>query len=592
VTTGKFGEILNSGGGTLTLAGGISKNGSTLTLAGGAFNITTNPITGASAGSDLIVSGSTVNLGVANTYVGPTSVVSGGQVIVGINNAIPSNSAVTLGDASTTGTLTLGSFSNSIGSLAFGAGHGKVALAANQTASPQLAVSGAAALGSGNTLDLTGMSTTAGLYKLIGGGSSLTGTFGTVTGLNSAYTLQYGTVNANELDAQHKATIALALGSNTNVRPGSTTVNLLIGNTAPTGSAALNYTLGGVTGGGTEPAGDSGATTPTTGTYTSVAGVNSFNITASDANATNSPQTVGFTQSAYALASPTLNTVSPVAFGIVHVGATQTVSISNTSVAPAGYQDSLDTSGSGISNITAAGTNIAQGGTNTSGLVLTANAVGSLAGTLAIGYNSNHNGVAGLSDQVLTSGAIGVTGQANDYAQPTYTKTGGAGTLSNDGSTDPLSGTLTNYTLDFGTVALNSGVYTSNLKLTNAQLDAIYQDLLTGNFTVLSGSGFTFTASNFSNMAIGGNQAFNVNFNSAQGPGVFTEVLQLAPSSVNGSGSTNLSNIDLTFDASTFGAVVPEPTSLGLLAIGGLGLMGSKRKDRSRRSRSQIDMYT
>ncbi|MEI8037128.1 MAG: autotransporter-associated beta strand repeat-containing protein, partial [Verrucomicrobiota bacterium] len=199
--------IQNSGSGLLTLSGTLTKNGTILNLKGGTNGINvTGTIAGTSANSDLYVNGGTVTLSAANSYTGPTFVNTGATLALGINNAIPSNSAVTLGDATTAGTLSMGAYTNSLGSLAFGAGGGTLKLAANQTSAAQLAATGTVAVGSGNTLDLTGMSTSAGLYKLVSG-SSLSGTFGTVTGLNSNYSLLY---SGSELDAQHKATVALA----------------------------------------------------------------------------------------------------------------------------------------------------------------------------------------------------------------------------------------------------------------------------------------------------------------------------------------------------------------------------------------------
>ncbi len=107
---------IGSGGGTLTLTGGILKDGTTLTLAGGGvININTVGISGSSPNSDLIVNGTTANLNATNTYNGPTSVMGGGNIVLGVNNAIPNNSAVTLGGlGSTTGILTMGTLTNAI----------------------------------------------------------------------------------------------------------------------------------------------------------------------------------------------------------------------------------------------------------------------------------------------------------------------------------------------------------------------------------------------------------------------------------------------------------------------------------------------
>ena len=265
-------QIIGSNGGALNWQSGTLKNVASINGTAGLTKTTTGTLT----------------LEGTNGWTGITEVTDG-TLKYGVNNAI-STGGVTL----SSGTLDMVSYTDSIG--VFTLTSGTLKMAANQTGIAQLTSTGAVALGTTNNLDLTGMATGAGLYKLVAG-TSLTGSFlsANVTGLDSAYTLQYG---ANELDAQHKATIALALGSNaSNVHVGSQTVNLSIGNAAPTGSADLSYTLGGVTGSGTRTAG--AGSSAATGTYTAVVGANSFNITASDSNASNSPQTVAFSQTGY-----------------------------------------------------------------------------------------------------------------------------------------------------------------------------------------------------------------------------------------------------------------------------------------------------
>ena len=96
------GVIDNSGGGTLTLAGTITKTGSTLDLEGGIFDVT-GDITGGGAGtfnSDFDVSnGATVTLNNnANNYSGPTNIFGGGKLILGTGTA-PAGTVVTLGAA-------------------------------------------------------------------------------------------------------------------------------------------------------------------------------------------------------------------------------------------------------------------------------------------------------------------------------------------------------------------------------------------------------------------------------------------------------------------------------------------------------------
>ncbi|HZE57634.1 MAG TPA: autotransporter-associated beta strand repeat-containing protein [Chthoniobacterales bacterium] len=104
---------INTGGGTLNLTGGVSKNGTTLTIAGGGtVNITTNGITGASANSDLVVDGTTVNENTANSYNGPTYIRNGGILNANVADALPTSngrSPIIMDDSGTGNSqLTLG----------------------------------------------------------------------------------------------------------------------------------------------------------------------------------------------------------------------------------------------------------------------------------------------------------------------------------------------------------------------------------------------------------------------------------------------------------------------------------------------------
>ncbi len=80
------GVLHNTGSGTVTLGGTLSKDGSVLVLQGGAFNIT-GSITGASAHSDLVVDNSTVTLSGVNSYAGPTYIRNAGTL--NANSALP-----------------------------------------------------------------------------------------------------------------------------------------------------------------------------------------------------------------------------------------------------------------------------------------------------------------------------------------------------------------------------------------------------------------------------------------------------------------------------------------------------------------------
>ena len=84
--------IQNSGSGLLTLAGTLTKNGTVLTLEGGSHGITvTGSIVGASANSDLVISGGTTSLAAANTYDGPTYITNGATLNANVAGALPTS---------------------------------------------------------------------------------------------------------------------------------------------------------------------------------------------------------------------------------------------------------------------------------------------------------------------------------------------------------------------------------------------------------------------------------------------------------------------------------------------------------------------
>ena len=117
ITLGSNATIGAGAGANFTLSGGISKSATTLTFtttggaSNGVINITTAGLTGAAAGSDLIVESVTVNEGVANSYNGPTFIRStnaAGSGILNANvlNALPTlngRTAVTLDDSTSLG---------------------------------------------------------------------------------------------------------------------------------------------------------------------------------------------------------------------------------------------------------------------------------------------------------------------------------------------------------------------------------------------------------------------------------------------------------------------------------------------------------
>ena len=144
-------------------------------------------------------------------------------------------------------------------------------MAANQTASPQLSTSSSLTLGSNSSLDLAGMQTSAGIYRLISS-TGLSGTFGSVTGLNSNYVLRYGTVNTNEVSAQRKAefgTITATPAVATIITGGSTAFSYTVANATPTDGSTLSFTSSN----GANVASSSNGTAIAGGTSASISGL-------------------------------------------------------------------------------------------------------------------------------------------------------------------------------------------------------------------------------------------------------------------------------------------------------------------------------
>lgn len=267
VTSGT-GTVENTGGGTLTLSGSLAKNGTVLRLTGGSFNVT-GLITGTNANSDLVVAGtSTVTLSNTNTYNGPTFVNQSSTLVLGTNNAIPGNSVVTLGDATTTGTLNANGFTNAIGGLAFGSGGGTLRLAATSTsAAPLTAATGTMTLTNG-TLDLAGSGSTAGLYRVLSA-QSVSGSFTSVTGASAAYQV---ITSATSVDYQQRAVlgaVAVTNPASTIITGGSAAFTYTVANAALAGGASLSFTGTGLS----NVAGPSSGSAAASGTSSSVSGL-------------------------------------------------------------------------------------------------------------------------------------------------------------------------------------------------------------------------------------------------------------------------------------------------------------------------------
>ena len=166
VNKGNTGTVSVGSGKTATYNGTLSKDGSTLVLGGGGTHVVNGSIVGSSANSDLVVSNSTVTLNSTNSYNGPTFVVAGGRLNNGTNNALPTDTTLTLGQSgetsSTTNTYNLGGYSQTVTSVATAGS--AVAVVTNSTGNGNLtlnssvdnSISNLRMGGSGLTLTKTG----------------------------------------------------------------------------------------------------------------------------------------------------------------------------------------------------------------------------------------------------------------------------------------------------------------------------------------------------------------------------------------------------------------------------------------------------
>ena len=351
----------------------------------------------------------------SNTYTGTTTIATGpgleGALCFGVDNATGSGPLVL-----STASLVLGSYSARVASFTM-AGQGDLVIAANKTATPQLSCTGALNFACNNSfLILTGMGNTAGLYK-IAAGSSLTGYAPNVSGLDPNYLFCFGTLNPNELDAQHKGTIDLRLSGSSVVHTGNQSVTVTVQNTAPAGSAALSCTGSGVVAGPLYilPGGGS----PLGGSYVATAGTNTVTETFVDPNATTSSTTATLTQVAYRLAAP--NPISGVNLGYVHVGGTfgnRVLTVTNTA-ANDGFSEKLDAGFGGITGAASASGSAALLGpqsSDTTSLVVglggaaRTGTAGVVSGTAVVTLTSDGNGTSGLGVTALASRNVAVTG--------------------------------------------------------------------------------------------------------------------------------------------------------------------------------------
>jgi len=159
---------------------------------------------------------------------------------------------------------------------------------------------------------------------------------------------------------------------------------------------------------------------------------------------------------AVAAVAPTL------AFGNVRVAAgttDRTLAVTNTLVAAdAAFQDSLTVTATAGTHAALAPADILAGAAGNVTVTASTAVAGSLADTLALGFTSNANGLAGLTNLGLTGQNVAVTGGVYDLANPAYSTA----------------------TLAFGNVRVGATLAAQNVAVTNEVITAAaYQDALT-----------------------------------------------------------------------------------------------------------------
>ncbi len=261
---------------------------------------------------------------------------------------------------------------------------------------------------------------------------------------------------------------------------------------------------------------------------------------------------------------------APINFGIVHKGDVVTArNIAVANDASGALTDVLQASVSANSAFGGTsgnlGAGLAAGAADSSSLnvALDTSVAGVFNGTALVALSS-HN--ADMSDLSLAPALVALSAQVNEFANPLLARTGG------DGSFDILGDSVT---LDFGTLAQNSGSFTALLALSN-NISGSADDL---RFE-FSGSSSNFGVNGFGAATLAAGDAHNLSVVlDTLVSGNFQDVFTLNLFSTNASGfDLQIGSLSVTLKGVVTPAAVPVPGAVWMLGSALAGLAGMRRR--------------
>ena len=277
-------------------------------------------------------------------------------------------------------------------------------------------------------------------------------------------------------------------------------------------------------------------------------------------------QTVMLNGKVYAPAVPQVPT--SLDFGIVHVGASDTQSLSVANAATGALTDVLVgnggvVTGAGFSTSGNLGAGVTAGASGSLTFSLATSSAGVFTGSAPVALASHD---ADLADQALSVTPVALTGTVDNYATAAVVEVSGSAPLQQSGSA---------YSLDLGQVALGASAATVVLGVENTASGVA--DVLNGTITE-SGSGITVSGlPSFSGLVAGDTAGgLDVTLDTAQ-TGVFTEQVTLSASGSNaslysGALAPEVVTITGTVVASAAMAsastVTPNPVNFGNVHVG------------------------